>query len=57
MTPRRIEFRIPVLRSGRTTQSAAANLGVSYNHLILVLDGQRKPSAQLETKIQGVLRL
>lgn len=29
-------------------------LGVSYNHLILVLDGKRKSSAKLESGILGV---
>ena len=55
MTPRRIEFRVAILRSGLTMDAAANALGVSYNHLILVLDGKRKGSAKLEAAILRVL--
>jgi len=44
---------VAVLRSGQTMYGVAASLGVSYNHLILVLDGKRKGSAKLEA---GILR-
>jgi hypothetical protein len=54
MSPRRIEFRVAVLRSGQTMYGVAASLGVSYNHLILVLDGKRKGSAELDA---GILRI
>ena len=55
MTPRRIEFRVAVLRSGQTMYGIAASLGVSYNHLILVLDDKRKGSAKLEDGILLIL--
>jgi len=34
----------------------AAELGVSYNHLILVLDGKRTGSAKLEAGIAGLVK-
>ncbi len=34
----------------------ARDLGVSYNHLVLVLDGKRKPGAQLEAGIEQILQ-
>ena len=37
-------------------QSIAEDLGVSYNHLILVLDGKRKPSERLDNAITMVIR-
>lgn len=55
LTPRRIEFRVAVLRQGRKMYDVAADLGVSYNHLILVLDGNRTGSARLEVGIRKVL--
>jgi|GEM_PF-6854029 len=33
----------------------AADLGVSYNHLIRILDGKRRPMARLEIKIAKVM--
>jgi len=33
----------------------AQDLGVSYNHLVLVLDGKRKPSARLDAGIAKVM--
>jgi len=56
MTPLRTEFRIAVLRQRRAMQSIAEDLGVSYNHLILVLDGKRKPSERLDNAITMVIR-
>jgi len=52
---RRLEFRIAVMRQGRKMYDVAADLGVSYNHLVLVLDGKRKGSAELEAGIAKVL--
>ena len=34
----------------------ARELGISYNHLVLVLDGKRAPSARLAAAIEDVLR-
>lgn len=34
----------------------ACDLGVSYNHLVLVLDGKRKGSAELEKAIIQVMK-
>ena len=56
MTPRRIEFRIAVLRKGLTMYAAAETLGVSYQHRILVLDGKRVGSANLEAGIAKVMK-
>lgn len=55
MTSRRLEFRISVLRKGLTMYHVAEKLGVSYNHLILVLDGKRVGSAKLEAGIAKVM--
>ena len=56
MTARRIEFRVAVLRQGRKMYDVARDLGVSYNHLILVLDGKRTASARLAGGIDRVMR-
>ena len=56
LTPRRIEFRVACLRQGRRIYDVARDLGVSYNHLILVLDGKRTPSAKLEDGIAKVMK-
>ena len=55
MTPPRIEFRIAVLRQRRTMRGVAADLGVSYQHLIMVLDGVRRGSVRLEFGIAKVM--
>lgn len=55
MRPGRVEFRIAVLRSGKKMYDVARELGVSYNHLCLVLDGERKGSQRLEEAIAPIL--
>ena len=57
VTPRRIEFRVAVLRNGLTMYGVAEKLGVSCNHLILVLDGKRVGSAELEARIKRVMKV
>jgi hypothetical protein len=56
VSPRRIEFRIACLRQGRKIYDVAADLGVSYQHLIMVLDAKRTGSASLEAGIAQVVR-
>lgn len=53
MTPleRKAAFKAAVTLAQVTMAVAAENLGVSYNHLTLVLNGQRVGSARLE---QGI---
>jgi hypothetical protein len=38
-----------------TLGQAAKQLGITYNHLVLVLDGRRTGSARLETGIRAIL--
>ena len=47
-------FRVAVLRVRRTKQDVACELGVSHNHLVLVLAGKRKASAQVEAGIAAI---
>lgn len=53
MTPleRRATMRAAVTLRQITMNQAAQELGVSYNHLTLVLKGERKGSKQLEHRI------
>jgi hypothetical protein len=55
LTTRRIEFRVAVLRKGLTMYGVARQLGVSYDHLVLVLDGKRMPRKKLEEGIRRVM--
>jgi transcriptional regulator with XRE-family HTH domain len=48
---RKALFRAAVTLNELTMAEAAAQFGVSYNHLILVLRGDRVGSAQLERRI------
>ena len=56
MTTRRLEFKIAVIRKGLTMYGAAERLGVSYQHLVLVLDGKRIGSQRLEAGIARVMK-
>jgi hypothetical protein len=51
---RRRSFAAAVAVLDLTLGQAAEHLGVSYNHLMLVLDGVRTGSARLETGIRAV---
>ena len=55
MTPleRKAAFRAAVTLRQITMAEAAAELGVSYNHLTLVISGERVGSVQLEEGIAG----
>lgn len=57
MTPleRKAAFRAAVTLRQITMAEAAAQLGVSYNHLTLVIKGDRVGSARLEEGISRVL--
>jgi transcriptional regulator with XRE-family HTH domain len=57
MTPleRKAAFRAAVTLRQITMAEAAAELGVSYNHLTLVINGERVGSARLEEGISGVV--
>lgn len=57
MTPleRKAAFRAAVTLRQITMAEAAAQLGVSYNHLTLVINGGRVGSERLETGIARVL--
>lgn len=48
-------FKAAVVLHGTSAQEAAANLGVSYNHLRLVLLGERRGSRRLETGLAEFL--
>lgn len=54
-TERHILFRTAAVL-GLSMAEAAQRIGCSYNHLILVLDGVRKPSARLDAEITKLLR-
>ena len=58
MTPleRRAAFKAAVTLQQMTMAGAATYLGVSYNHLSLVLAGERHGSARLEQAIADYLR-
>jgi len=55
-TPRRRKFKATTVIRGKTMGGMASEFGVSYNHLILVLDGVRRGSRELETKIDEFVR-
>jgi transcriptional regulator with XRE-family HTH domain len=52
---RRAAFRAAVTLHRMTVAAAADSFGVSYNHLALVLKGQRQGSARLEEAIANFL--
>ncbi|HEY8308945.1 MAG TPA: helix-turn-helix transcriptional regulator [Gemmatimonadaceae bacterium] len=57
MTPlqRKAAFRAAVTLRQITMAEAATELGVSYNHLTLVINGERVGSARLEEAIAAVI--
>ena len=57
MTPleRKAAFRAAVTLRQITMADAAAQLGVSYNHLTLVINGERLGSARLEGAISSMI--
>ena len=57
MTPleRKAAFRASATLRQVTMAEAAAQLGVSYNHLTLVINGERVGSAQLEEGIAAAI--
>jgi transcriptional regulator with XRE-family HTH domain len=57
MTPieRKAAFRAAATLQEVTMANAARRLGVSYNHLMLVLNGDRKGSDALKSRIAGFL--
>ncbi|HEY5086561.1 MAG TPA: helix-turn-helix transcriptional regulator [Gemmatimonadaceae bacterium] len=57
MTPleRKAAFRAAVTLRQITMAEAAAEMGVSYNHLTLVINGERVGSARLEEAISRAL--
>ena len=57
MTPleRKAAFRASVTLRQVTMAEAAAQLGVSYNHLTLVINGDRLGSARLEEGISAMI--
>ena len=59
MTPleRRATFKAAATIAQTTSGEVARKMGVSYNHLILVLKGERQGSARLEQAIATFLGL
>ncbi len=57
MTPleRKAAFRAAVTLRQLTMAEAAAQLGISYNHLTLVINGERVGSAHLEEGIAATI--
>ena len=57
MTPleRKAAFRAAVTLRQVTMAEAAAELGISYNHLTLVINGERVGSARLEEGIAATI--
>ncbi len=57
MTPleRKAAFRAAVTLRQITMAEAATQLGISYNHLTLVISGERVGSARLEEGISAVI--
>jgi DNA-binding XRE family transcriptional regulator len=57
MTPleRKARFRAAATMQEVTMSNAARQLGVSYNHLMLVLNGDRRGSAGLKSRIAAFL--
>lgn len=56
LTERRRLFSASVSMLGWSMGDAAQRVGCTYNHLLLVLDGVRRPSARLNTAINDVIR-
>lgn len=58
MTPleRKAAFKAAVTLRQITMAEAAAELGVSYNHLTLVINGERVGSARLESGIADMIK-
>lgn len=52
---RRAAFRAAVTLKQTTMAKAASSLGVSYNHLLLVLDGRRQASRRLQHAVATFL--
>lgn len=52
---RKAAFRAAATLQEVTMSNAARRLGVSYNHLMLVLNGDRKGSAALKSRIADFL--
>lgn len=55
-TERRRLFRAAVAILGYSMSQAAERVGCTPNHLLLVLDGLRSPSARLDTAITALLQ-
>ena len=57
MTPleRKAAFRAAVTLRQVTMAEAAAELGISYNHLTLVINGERVGSARVEEAIASMI--
>lgn len=57
MTPleRKAAFRAAVTLRQSTMAEAAADLGISYNHLTLVINGERVGSARVEDAIAHMI--
>jgi len=52
---RRAAFKAAIVLRQTTVTQATQELGVSYNHLALVLKGERKGSQQLESRIAAFI--
>ena len=52
---RKAKFRAAATMNEVTMANAARQMGVSYNHLILVLNGDRKASSGLKARIADFL--
>lgn len=55
-TERRRLFSAAVAILGYSMGEAAARVGCTPNHLLLVLDGVRTPSTRLDAEIRAILR-
>lgn len=55
-TQRRRLFDACLAILGYSHREAAERVGCTYNHLILVLDGERIPSTRLEAAITALMR-
>lgn len=56
ISDRRAVFRACAGMLGCSMRQAARELGISYNHLILVLDAERVPSEKLATGISDLIQ-
>lgn len=54
---RRAAFRAAVILKQTTMTRAAASLGISYNHLVLVLAGNRRASRRLQSAVATFLEV